>query len=80
MASVPTAAVGVALVHPEAITGTGTVILRITQGNSGGADLANLEMNSVSALTGTVMVKAQNEHIDGQVGEIEPLNCSVDRD
>ena len=74
----PTALVRVAGIHAESLAGTRRTILAITQSNRGGSDLANLEVNAVTAFTGSIVVEAQDENIHRQIGDPEPNHIAVD--
>ena len=76
---IPTTNIGIRIIHVE-ITRTAdiAVVTGITQANGGGSNLSDLEVNQVASFLGAVMVEAQNEHIDGQVGNCGIPNLSVD--
>ena len=78
IATCPTTVVGIAGVHAEALAGTSIAIVAITQGNRRGSNLSDLEVNTVVAFTGTVVVEAQNEGIHRQIGKAEPNHIAVD--
>ena len=60
------------------MAGTGVIVVVITQSNRGGSDLANLEVNAVTAFTGSIVVEPQDENIHRQIGDPEPNHISVD--
>ena len=47
----------------------GAIVLAVAKSNGLPADFANLEVDAVSSLFGAVMVEAQDENIDIEVGE-----------
>ena len=75
----PTTTIAIIRIHIEiAIVVLITVILAIAKGNRCGADFANLEVNFVIPFLAAVVVEAQNEGVDGQIGESEVPNLAVD--
>ena len=75
----PTTTIAIIRIHIEiAIVALITVILAIAKGNRCGADFANLEVNFVVPFLAAVVVEAQNEGVDGQIGESEVPNLAVD--
>ena len=67
--SIPTATVGVTGIHVEHCRAAGAIVLAVAKSNGLPADFANLEVDAVASLFTGVVVEAQDENIDIEVGE-----------